>query len=156
MAGYGNWQSRFRGQGCRWTVPRQAVLSCLTQSNRHMSPKDIFAEIGRKFPGIGLTSVYRTLELLDRMGLLHKIRIGDGQIRYGLKQQDRDDHHHHLICTRCGKIIDYTDFVDEELELIKKTEASLASRHGFKIQDHKIEFYGICGSCRDKDDKVKK
>lgn len=121
-----------------------------------MSPKDIFAEIGRKYPGIGLTSVYRTLELLDRMGLLHKIRIGDGQIRYELKQQDQDDHHHHLICTRCGKIIDYTDFVDEELELIKKTEASVALRHGFQIQDHKIEFYGICGSCRDKDDKSKK
>ena len=155
MPGAGKWQNRLRGQGCRWTTPRRAVLDCLSRSRRHLSPKDIFAEIRRSHPGIGLTTVYRTLELLDRMGQLHKIRIGDGQIRYELKKDGRENHHHHLICTRCGKIIDYADFVEEELELIRKTEQALTRRHRFKIQDHKIEFYGLCRECRSAEEASK-
>jgi len=144
----GTWQNRIRGCGRRWTASREAVLRCLSKTNRHLSPKEIYREITRLYPGIGLTTIYRTLELLDRMGLLHQLRIGDGQVRYGLKSEDIEDHHHHLICTECGRIIDYTDFIEEELELIRKTEAALARKHNFRIMDHNIEFYGLCMKCR--------
>jgi Fur family ferric uptake transcriptional regulator len=98
---------------------------------------------------LGLTTVYRTLDLLVRLGLLNKLSFGSGESRYEFRATDEKTHHHHLICMRCGTIIDYTDFVNEELELVKKTEDSLARKHGFKIIDHNIEFLGICPECRD-------
>jgi Fur family ferric uptake transcriptional regulator len=60
-------------------------------------------------------------------------------------------HHHHLICTNCGRIIDYTDFVDEELELLKKTEKELTKKYNFEINNHTIQFYGLCDECSDKE-----
>jgi Fur family ferric uptake transcriptional regulator len=67
--------------------------------------------------------------------MVRKVSSGDGQGRYELKGHGPEDHHHHLICTRCGKIVNYQDFLQEELELVKKT-------------DHNIEFLGLCEKCR--------
>jgi len=144
----GKWQNRLQGHGSRWTASREAILQHLSRTDKHLSPKEIFAAISKRYPGIGLTTVYRTLELLDRMGLIYKLRIGDGQVRYEFIHMDKDHHHHHLICSQCGKIIDYTDFVDEELELIKKTESALARKYDFVINNHNIEFHGFCAKCR--------
>jgi Fur family ferric uptake transcriptional regulator len=98
---------------------------------------------------MGLTTVYRTLDLLVRMGLLNRLSFGTGESRYEFKSGEKDAHHHHLICVKCGEIVDYRDFVDEELELVRKTEESLARKHGFRIMDHNVEFYGLCPQCRD-------
>lgn len=113
-----------------------------------MSAKEIYIALSAMYPGIGLTTVYRTLELLHRLGFVQKVTSGDGQGRYELRGEGAGEHHHHLICTRCGKIIDYRDFVKEELELVKKTEETLAKKHNFLIQDHNIEFLGLCEKCR--------
>jgi len=113
-----------------------------------MSAKEIYASLYALCPGIGLTTVYRTLELLHRLGFVQKIDAGDGQSRYELRIGGGKDHHHHLICTKCGKIIDYRDFVQEELDLVKKTEDRLAKKHNFQILDHNIEFLGLCDKCR--------
>lgn len=95
-----------------------------------------------------MSTVYRTLGLLLRSGFLNKIDIGDGQSRYEFKSGEKDEHHHHLICRNCGKIIDYSDFLDEELDLIRKTEKNLARKYNFIVQDHYIEFYGLCKYCQ--------
>jgi len=113
-----------------------------------MSAKEIYGALVAMYPGLGLTTVYRTLELLHRLGFVQKVTSGDGQGRYELRSEDKKEHHHHLICTKCGKIIDYRDFVQEELELVKKTEETLAKKHNFLIQDHNIEFLGLCEKCR--------
>jgi len=113
-----------------------------------MSAKEIYANLHRMYPGIGLTTIYRTLDLLVRLGLINKFEFGDGQSRYEFKSGKKKEHHHHLICTNCGKIIDYSDFIDEELEFIKKTEESLAKKYNFNIQDHNIEFLGLCEKCK--------
>lgn len=148
MPGRHKWQYRFRENVTRWTLPREVILDLLSRTSRHMSAKDIYAALYALYPGIGLTTVYRTLELLYRLGFVQKVTAGDGQSRYELKSEDRKDHHHHLICTKCGKIVDYRDFVQEELELIKKTEETLAKKYNFLIQDHNIEFLGLCDKCR--------
>ena len=143
------WQSRFRENACRWTVPREVILGLLSRTRDHLTAKDIYGSLSALYPGIGLTTVYRTLELLHRFGFVHRVAAGDGQSRYALKREDRGEHHHHLICTRCGKIIDYRDFVQEELELVKKTEEVLARKHNFLITDHNIEFLGLCEKCQE-------
>ncbi len=148
MHGLGHWKHRLQRHGSRWTTPRRAVLELLSGTSRHMSAKEIYASLSRMYPAIGLTTVYRTLDLLERMGMLQKLSFGSGESRFELTSEEKETHHHHLICTKCGKIIDYTDFLDEELELVKKTEEELGRKHGFKITDHNIEFYGLCPKCR--------
>lgn len=142
------WRKRFRGSGSRWTASREAILNLLSRTSKHLSAKEIYRSLFRIYPGIGLTTVYRTLDVLEKMGYLNKIPLGTGENKYELITNSSRNHHHHLICTQCGKVIDYTDFVDEELELIKKTEQRLKKKHGFKITDHNFEFYGICKECQ--------
>ena len=95
-----------------------------------------------------MTTVYRTLDLLHRMGLIHRFTVGDGHSRYEFTADEKKEHHHHLICTNCGKIIDYSEFVDEELALVKKIETRLSKKYDFKIADHNIEFVGLCPKCK--------
>jgi len=148
MPGPHKWRQRFRGHIYRWTTPREAILGLMSKTSKHMSAKEVYAALYRMYPGIGLTTVYRTLDLLVRMGLLNKLAIGDGQSRYEFKSDEKKEHHHHLICKKCGKIIDYSDFLDEELELVKKTEKILAKKYNFTVLDHNIEFYGLCEKCK--------
>jgi Fur family ferric uptake transcriptional regulator len=148
MPGRYQWHHQFRANVCRWTAPRESILDLLSRTTGHLSAKDIYASLYASFPGLGLTTVYRTLELLHRLGIVQKITAGDGQGRYQLRSVDKQDHHHHLICTRCGKIIDYRDFIQEELELVKKTEEALTKKYNFVIQDHNVEFLGLCEKCR--------
>ena len=148
MSGSRKLKHRFEGHVSRLTAPREAILDFLSRSSKHMSAKEIYASLHGSYPGIGLSTVYRTLDLLARMGIITKLAIGDGQSRYELKSKEKDDHHHHLICTNCGKIINYSEFLDEELSLVKKTEERLAKKYNFIIQDHNIEFLGICKKCK--------
>jgi Fur family ferric uptake transcriptional regulator len=148
MPGPYKWHHRFQGHVSRWTLPREVILGLLSRTSKHMSAKEIYASLYRMYPGIGLTTIYRTLDLLERIGLINRLSFGDGQNRYEFKAGEKKEHHHHLICTKCGKIIDYSDFVDEELDLVKKTEETLAKKYNFLIQDHNIDFLGLCEKCR--------
>jgi Fur family ferric uptake transcriptional regulator len=138
----------FAGQATRMTVPREAIMEFLSKSKEHMSAKEIHVSLHSTHPGIGLSTVYRTLDLLAGMGMVTKISIGDRQSRYEFRSIDKDDHHHHLICTQCGKIIDYNEFMEEELRLVRMTEEKLARKFKFVIQDHNIEYIGICEDCK--------
>lgn len=142
------WQHRFRAHCSRWTVPREVILDLLSRTSKHLSAKEICAAGYSLYPGIGLTTIYRTLELLHQLGLVRKIPSGDGQSRYELKKEDRQARHHHLVCTRCGKIVDSREFLDEELEFIKKTEEALKRKYHFQVNDHNIEFLGLCEDCQ--------
>ncbi|MBL7073550.1 MAG: transcriptional repressor [Candidatus Omnitrophica bacterium] len=145
------WHRRFRGCGYRMTVPRQAILDVLSKTSRHLSAEDVFMAVHKVYHHVGLTTVYRTLELLVQMGLVSKFDFGDGRARYELLEGSKDSgHHHHLICTKCGRIIDYTDFIDEEIKLLKETEKGLSKKYKFKITNHLIQFYGLCDKCKDK------
>ena len=148
MPGPYKWRRRFGGNVSRWTVPREAIIDLLSRTSKHISAKEIYAALYKLYPGIGLTTVYRTLDLLERMRLINKFSVGDGQNRYEFKSGKKKEHHHHLVCTKCAKIIDYSDFVDEELKLVKKTEQILAKKYNFAIKDHNIEFLGLCEKCK--------
>jgi Fur family ferric uptake transcriptional regulator len=129
------WHGEFRGCGYRITIPRQIILQVLDESKEHLSAEEIYLKVHNIYPAIGLTTVYRTLDLLINMGLIFKFDFGDGRARYELARG----------------IIDYTDFVDEELELIEKTEKELSKKYNFEIKNHTIQFYGLCDKCSDKE-----
>jgi Fur family ferric uptake transcriptional regulator len=143
------WHREFRGGGYRITIPRQIILQVLDESKKHLSAEDIFLKVHQIYPTIGLTTVYRTLELLVGMGLVFKFDFGDGRARYELcRGDDSSAHHHHLVCTNCGRIIDYAEFIEEELELINKTKQELEKKYGFEIRNHTLQFYGLCKRCK--------
>ena len=145
------WQGRFRGCGYRLTIPRGAILDVLTRTAKHLSAEDIYLTLHKIYPAVGLTTVYRTLELLVQMGLVFKFDFGDGRARYELSEGPKGlRHHHHLVCTSCGRAIDYTDFIDEEKELLAQTEKGLSKKYNFNISNHLIQFYGLCDKCQNK------
>jgi len=130
-------------------MPRQAILEVLSNTEEHLSAEEIYLAVHKIYPNVGLTTVYRTLELLVDMGLVFKFDFGDKRARYELSQGPMSKkHHHHLVCTNCGRIIDYTDFIDEEKELLRRTEAGLSKKYNFKITNHLIQFYGLCEECQ--------
>jgi Fur family ferric uptake transcriptional regulator len=145
------WHGKFRGCGYRITVPREAILDVLNRTSEHLSAEDIYMAIHKTHPNIGLTTIYRTLELLVHMGLVFKFDFGDGRARYELSEGPKGTrHHHHLVCTKCGRVIDYTDFIDDEIELLSRTEKGLSKKFNFKIANHLLQFYGLCEKCQNK------
>ena len=143
------WHGRFRGCGYRMTVPRQAILDVLSRTSKHLSAEDVNIAVHKAYPNVGLTTVYRTLELLVQMGLVFKFDFGDKRARYELSKGPKGErHHHHLVCTDCGRVVDYTDFIDDEVELLNKTEKGLSEKYDFKITNHLMQFYGLCNICR--------
>jgi len=146
---------KLKGYGYRITQGREAIMNVLAVAKEHLSAEDIYLKVYAAYPAIGLTSVYRTLEVLVSTGMVYKFDFGDGRARYEMAEGPRgESHHHHLVCTGCGRIIDYADFMDEELALLKKTEAELSKKYNFTIINHLIQFYGFCNKCRNnKNDK---
>jgi len=151
--GTGGWSRRYlQSNGIKRTSARETIVEVMAEAPGHPSAEDIYIEVHWRQPAVGLTTVYRTLHILARKGLAHKLNFGDGRARYELVEKPKGlEHHHHLVCVRCQNIFDYTDFLDEEIELVRKTERSLAYRYEFEITDHMMQFYGICAECRSED-----
>lgn len=143
------WRGKMRGCGYRFTMPREAIIHVLSKTEKHLSAEDIYIEVHRTYPQVGLTTVYRTLELLVDMGLIYKYDFGDGRARFELSQDSKGKrHHHHLVCTGCHRVIDYTDFIEDEIELLQQTEKGLSKKFSFQINSHIIQFHGLCAECR--------
>ena len=143
------WHGRFRGCGYRLTLPREEIINLLNTTDKHLSAEDIYLDVHKKYPNIGLTTVYRTLELLVQMGFILKFDFGDGRARYELLEDPKGiKHHHHLVCTNCNRVINYSDFINEEIELLGKTEKGLSKKFNFNITNHLIQFYGLCEKCQ--------
>lgn len=139
---------RMSGNGRRMTEARHAVLDALSERGEHLTAEEVHKAASRRYPNIGLATVYRTLELMTRLGLASKFDTGDDKARYELADgPSAKGHHHHLVCTSCRKIIDYSDFIKEEMELLRRTEEGLAKKYGFKIKSHVMQFYGLCKEC---------
>ena len=143
------WHGRFRGCGYRITAGREAILEVLMTADKHLSAEDVYNKVHPNSPAVGLTTIYRTLEILVDMALVFKFDFGDGRARYELGEgSKKSHHHHHLVCTKCMRVIDYTEFINDEIELLKKTEKGLAKKYRFDITNHIIQFYGICLECQ--------
>lgn len=131
-----------RSKGYRITPQRKAIINLLQKSIEHLTPGDIYERLKRSYPSIGLVTVYRTLDLLGKNDLLCEIHIEQGCRSYHNKR--REGHHHHLICSRCGKVV---DFATCDLE---KLQDKLSRETGFIIEKHLLEFSGCCQKCQEK------
>jgi len=127
------------GQGLRSTSQRDAILKTFVEAGQHLSAEELYARVKKTHPGIGYATLYRTLKLLAEAGLVEERRFEDGFTRFEYKNTDA--HHDHLICTRCGAIIEF------ENERIEALQHDVARKKGFKVQSHKLELYGLCAAC---------
>lgn len=147
--GYGCMRGQLGRQGLRMTASREAVLDVLSRVDEHVSADDVYIEARKVNPKIGMTSVYRTLELLSKMGLVHKTAFGDGRARYELSSDaGGKEHHHHVVCEKCGKIINYDDFSREESDYFSGIEKQIEEKYGFKIKHHSVQYFGQCRECK--------
>lgn len=131
--------SRLRRDGQRYTDNRRALVGVLQDG-----PLTI-PEILARRPGLAQSSAYRNLAVLERSGVVRRIVTVDEWARYELAE-DLTEHHHHLICTRCGLVEDFT--VSHQLE--RSLDAALervAEQSGFSVQHHRLDLVGVCGTC---------
>ena len=139
---------QFKCHGYRMTKPREAIFEILANTKDHLSAEDIYLAVHKVYPNIGLTTVYRNLEMLVDIGMIVKFNFGEGIAKYELSEvYSSKGHHHHLVCKECNKIIDYSDFMKDEVEFLKKTTEGLSEKYNFNITDHIIQFIGVCNKC---------
>jgi Fur family ferric uptake transcriptional regulator len=131
---------QLRRNARRITGPRQAILEVLRRHPHPMTNKEIFAELPRG--DCDLATIYRSMHLLQEMGMVKRFDFGDGTARFELIGVGQDAHHHHLVCTQCAAIVELEECFSPELE------ATIAARSGFKSVTHKLEFFGICPDCQ--------
>ena len=133
-------ESMIRRHGYKITPQRRAVLNSIALNQDHLTPADIYEKVRLEHPGIGLVTVYRTLDLLGKLGLICEVHSGGSCRSYLLRRPS--EHHHHLVCTECGMVVDFTDCD------LSALEQKLSSETGFEIEGHLLEFSGLCRSCR--------
>ncbi|MDA8117347.1 MAG: Fur family transcriptional regulator [Actinomycetota bacterium] len=126
-------RSRLHQAGQRFTPEREALVETLYDSHRAVTPQELY-EAARTRAQVGLTTAYRILETLTRIGYCQVILL-DGELRYSLC---RPTHHHHLVCTECKRV--------EEFAACSLEGAAVG---GFKSTSHRVEIFGICEACQE-------
>jgi Fur family ferric uptake transcriptional regulator len=132
--------ARLRRKSRKLTGPRQAILEILRRQSHPLSNKEIFAALPSG--DCDLATVYRSMHLLESMGMVKRFDFGDGHSRFELLEEGDDGHHHHLVCTRCTEVVEIDECFMGEME------DQIAARNGFKAVTHKLEFFGVCPQCQ--------
>ena len=140
----------FSERGYRLTTPRKAILNTLIDSKEHPSVEEVYFDIVKDYPSIGITTVYRTFDLLVTWGVVHKFDFGEGKARYELVDNIEGSGHHHIICCKCKKIINSSNLFDNEDIIMSKLRKKLSKKYAFSIRNYIIEFHGICRECNNK------
>jgi len=126
-----------KGKGLKSTRQRDEIASWFFGVKGHLSADRIYREIQRSSPGIGFSTVYRTMKLLCEAGMVSERHFRDAEALY----ENVSEHHDHCICTNCGHII---EFEDDRIEALQQ---SVADTFGFRLVSHKMELYGLCADC---------
>ncbi len=135
--------------GYKLTPQREATVQILLENTEHLSAEEIYMLVKDKAPDIGLATVYRTLELLSELRIVHKLNFGDGVARYEITDDNEEHHHHHLVCLECGRLEEFED------DLLGEIEQKIEKTKEFQIIDHRLSFFGYCKECKDKPKSIK-
>jgi len=135
-------------KGFKFTRQRDEIVRVLMASSSHLSVDEVYQRVRQRNPRIGYATVYRTLRLMAESGWASSRQFGDRMSRF--EHRVEGEHHDHLICMGCGKIVEF------ESERIEELQSRIAQREGFRIYDHKLELYGYCSACGQKGEAVVK
>ena len=119
---------------------RTQILELFLKSPRHLTANELSLQVRKYNPAIGFATVYRTLKLLCESGLCREMLLEDGITRY--ERQRGHEHHDHLVCTKCGRMVEVID------QTIECHQERLFKKYGFHPQRHRMELYGLCKKCK--------
>jgi len=128
--------------GLKQTRQREDILRSFVECGGHVSIEELVAHVRKRKGNIGHATVYRTMRLFVESGIAAERHFLDGPARYETAEVLDDDHHDHLICTKCTAIV---EFENDEIEELQE---QVAKGFGFKLTNHKMELYGICPDCQ--------
>jgi Fur family transcriptional regulator, ferric uptake regulator len=126
--------------GLRRTGQRDLILEIFLSTEEHLTSEDLYSLVHKKDATVGLTTVYRTLKLLTEAGLAREVRFGDNKTYY--EHHHNHEHHDHMICTECGKVIEFFSPAIEDLQ------DQMANNFGFKPTHHSLRLWGLCSDCQ--------
>ena len=126
-------------EGLRYTDQRQEVWNELRSSNKHRDADEIYLALKKHEINVSRATVYRTIEVLVKHKMVYRIDIGDGRARF--EYDEKYEHHDHLVCKKCRKII---EFHNKEIEQLQK---QVAMQYNFKLIDHSHHLFGYCVDC---------
>jgi len=128
-----------KSAGLKVTLPRLKILEVLEKSpNHHLSAEDIYRALIEQNEEVGVATIYRVLSQFEESGIVQKLNFENNQAVYELCGVD---HHDHLVCLKCNKIIEFQD------DVIEKHQVQIAKKHGFELTDHSLYLYGLCKDC---------
>jgi Fur family ferric uptake transcriptional regulator len=127
-------------RGLKHSRQREVIVEAFYEAGGHVPVDALVAQVRSRDPRISVATVYRTMKLLSECGLAVPRRFEDGHTRY--EPASHRGHHDHLICTGCGRIVEF------ENERIEDLQRRVARSHGFEVESHKLELYGRCADCR--------
>lgn len=137
-------KEKLRERDLKLTPQRTATLDVLFENqSKHLSTEDIYELVKKKYPDIGLATIYRTLQLFDEFDIIKKLNFGDGCYRYELSEEKKHQHHH-LLCLGCGAVLEF------DYDLLDNLENKIEKKNDFLITDHIVKFFGYCKKCREK------
>ena len=128
--------ARFAESGNRMTAPRRAVLAAVSRAKGPFS----IEEICDAAPEVGRATAFRTMKLLQEVGVVCRVPLEDGTVRYQLAESET--HHHHLVCSDCGSVAEFNDYSLDQ-GIVRSAAAA-----GFELDGHSVELYGRCSDCR--------
>lgn len=125
--------------GLKNSIQKDYILKVLYFSKEHLTAEEISNKIKEEYKvSIGIATVYRAVKFLHDMKLVNMLDIGDSSIRYELNLLE---HHDHLICESCGKIVEFRD------EIIEQQQEKVAKKNNFILKEHVMTIYGLCEDC---------
>jgi Fur family ferric uptake transcriptional regulator len=134
------WDEQLRAQGYRVTPQRQLVLEAVTRLG-HATPEEISTEVQQTARGVNISTIYRTLELLEQLGLVTHTHLRHGAPTYHLAAVAA---HVHLVCRQCGRITEITP------DSVRALVSALDEQHGFETDVGHLTVFGLCSECRGK------
>jgi Fur family ferric uptake transcriptional regulator len=129
--------------GLKLTPQRRLIVDIIHDADSHITAEDIITKVNDRMPGINKSTVYRTLELLEKSGCVYKSEMDNQSIYHHVEE----GHHHHLICSECGKVI------DSDENLFAPMERFLADKYGFYANFKHLVMSGLCEECGNKEDR---
>ena len=126
--------------GLKLTPQRRLIIDAIHEADAHLTAEEIIAHVQARMPKVHRSTIYRTLDLLEKNGSIFKSELGD----HAIYHHAEEGHHHHLVCSKCGKTVE----CDEDL--FTAVEKSLAEKYGFSVNFKHLVISGLCEACRNK------
>ena len=138
-----NIKEKLKIEGYKLTTQRMAILNIIIENkDEHLSSEEIYDFVKVDHSEIGIATVYRTLQLFEKLVIVYRLNFDDGFNRYELNMDSDSHQHHHLICLDCGSI------TEVKLDLLENLEAGIERETEFKIENHNVKFFGYCKKCQ--------